>query len=1012
MADTRISQLPDTAVQDDALVVPVVETAGATKTTKRQSVGTMLSGRAKTDLSNLDEDLTPSEQSTIRDRIGAHAGGTGAVDFDSLASDLRDAVEKSVAVGGISLTDRNVEFVSDDATHFAITLPREMPDPAVGDAGKHSRVNDTEDGYELVDAPREVPAGGVSGQVVKRTATGYEWGADAGLSEAEVKAEIRPEAQVDLAALSSVQQAAARMRIGASSGAGHDGVETLEVRATPPPAADYSRGDVIDVGGALYELVADDADASVVSGAAAATSGVYVGGPLFEWSPTASGHALIRALLPKSALGAPPPAGLAFLYRDSTGYTLREASYPGTAVGLRRDSSRDTRTHYGYATPATGERIPTAAGARYRVDFFEPETSTAAQFSRRRTVHDADRWELVDRGLTATIDARIESGVGVANGALPTTLPRPAGSAASPPSVRAVTAALDASLTDGAAAWGPARNYDAAASLRAVADGDYHRAGDRELVIDPHSGDRKLLLAAHAIRIGGAACSASITAHGHGVAHKRSAPVAVGQGTDVERFEGRTGGVLRVHSVALPREGDVVSFNRVNRGTVNVTERYRVIKAGNGWFEIYEGTVLTEAADDDGRWFTVAVGGFTGDVADVTAASRVPAVQSGAAGWKLTVDDATAFEVGDVVSITGMDGLDANTLYPVRDRSSTSITIVDPKTGVAIDTAHAVRLSVHTDTDLPAALADPLPIAFPDVIRTARGGMAASSGVRRPQEVIAWIRAADETAAKAGVGAATFSNDGLGAAPTGAWWDFADVPSGSGEVWELRAWVSPDRTPGWTFGTWSAVQITNATLVNKQFSASSDGSTGWRDTYRSGDPWQRDRNPSTGQWGPARPLAADDRLRASWGYVVSTEVAWSSHRQGSVVALPAQIDLTGYRDLRVRVDILDSSRDNVRSGYADLPAVVAAPYAQRSSQPRWNDEASFTVASQAAGGTWATVMNGVEGPAPGSGDKGDARLAMKFIQPSGDPGKALAGFLFIYEAKDTGLTHRLTFEGR
>ena len=629
MADTRISQLPDTAVQDDALVVPVVETAGATKTTKRQSVGTMLSGRAKTDLSNLDEDLTPSEQSTIRDRIGAHAGGTGAVDFDSLASDLRDAVEKSVAVGGISLTDRNVEFVSDDATHFAITLPREMPDPAVGDAGKHSRVNDTEDGYELVDAPREVPAGGVSGQVVKRTATGYEWGADAGLSEAEVKAEIRPEAQVDLAALSSVQQAAARMRIGASSGAGHDGVETLEVRATPPPAADYSRGDVIDVGGALYELVADDADASVVSGAAAATSGVYVGGPLFEWSPTASGHALIRALLPKSALGAPPPAGLAFLYRDSTGYTLREASYPGTAVGLRRDSSRDTRTHYGYATPATGERIPTAAGARYRVDFFEPETSTAAQFSRRRTVHDADRWELVDRGLTATIDARIESGVGVANGALPTTLPRPAGSAASPPSVRAVTAALDASLTDGAAAWGPARNYDAAASLRAVADGDYHRAGDRELVIDPHSGDRKLLLAAHAIRIGGAACSASITAHGHGVAHKRSAPVAVGQGTDVERFEGRTGGVLRVHSVALPREGDVVSFNRVNRGTVNVTERYRVIKAGNGWFEIYEGTVLTEAADDDGRWFTVAVGGFTGDVADVTAASRVPAVQSG-----------------------------------------------------------------------------------------------------------------------------------------------------------------------------------------------------------------------------------------------------------------------------------------------------------------------------------------------------------------------------------------------
>lgn len=871
MPDTRISRLPEAAAQDDALVVPVVETDGATKTTKRQSVGTMLSGRAKTDLSNLDADLTTSEQSTIRDRIGA------------------------------------------------------------------------------------------------------------------------------------------------SSGAGHDGAETLEVRTAPPTdVADYSRGDVIDVGGALYELVADDADASVISGVAAATSSVYVGGPLFEWSPTANGHALVRALLPKSAIGAPAPKGLAFIYRDSTGYTLREDSDPDIdAFGLRHDSAQDTRTHYRYVTKATGEGIPTAAGARYRVDFFEPETSAAAQFSRRRTVHDADRWELVDRGLTATIDARIESGVGVANGALPTTLPRPAGSATSPPSVRAVTDALDASLADGAAAWGPTRNYEAAASLAAVAAGGYWRASDRELVIDPHVGDRTLLLAARAIRIGGTAYGASITAHGAGVVHKRSAPIPVGQGTDVAGFRRETGGLLRVQSGDPPRVGDVVSFVGVSRGTINVEARYRVIKAGSDWFDIYEGTLLTEPAPDTGRWFTVAVGSFTGAVANVTAVNSVAAVQPGVAGWELTVDNAAAFLFRDVVSITGMDQLDENTLYPVRARSATSITIVDPATGVKIDTTHAIRLSVHTDADLPAALADPLPIASPDVIRTARG-TAASSGARRPQEVIAWIRAADEAAAKAGVDAATFSNDGLGAAPTGAWWDFADVPSGSGEIWELRAWVShrPGSAPGWTFGTWSAVQITNATLVNKQFSASTDGSAGWHDSYRSGDRGQRDRNPSTHQWGVARPLAAADRLRASWGHVVSTEVDWRSHRQGSLVALPAPIDLTDYRDVRVRVDVLDSSRDNIRSGYADLPPVAAAPYAQRSGQPRWNDDASFTVASQAVGGTWATVMNGVEGPAPGGGDKGDARLAMKFVQPSGDPGKTIAGFLFIYEAKDTGLTHRLTFEGR
>ena len=347
----------------------------------------------------------------------------------------------------------------------------------------------------------------------------------------------------------------------------------------------------------------------------------------------------------------------------------------------------------------------------------------------------------------------------VLDGDIPTTLPRAPGSRTSPPSQRAVTSAFDASLTDGAQAWGPEDDYDAAASLTALASGEYWRNAARELVIDPPAAHKAALLRARIIRLGASVYGASVSLKGDAVLHIRSAPVPVGTGTSILRISPApavTGlrSRVRVETSDPPAVGSIVSFLGVTAPNVSISGldtitgvgRYKVARAGSNWFEIYEWRTLT-LSGGRGTWFNVAVGGFTGVTVQLMEPSPRRFFQWVSNDYHFMAyaaadGDLAHLTAGDtIVSVTGfMDstavpsGLqDPNELFVVRVLGSATtprrVGFFIPSTTAGgiplpvIDTTHATRVSVHVARDLPAAgdLPDPLPIRFPDRLSTARG---------------------------------------------------------------------------------------------------------------------------------------------------------------------------------------------------------------------------------------------------------------------------------------------------
>ena len=180
-----------------------------------------------------------------------------------------------------------------------------------------------------------------------------------------------------------------------------------------PSTDGYSVGNIINVAGHLQELVDDAADANVITGVAASRTGGYVGLAAFEWLPSGAGT-LIRAMLPKTAVGQSPPAGVAFRFQGlrEHGYVLNVEAGPTTG-GLRRAAASDTTDAYAYHAMMTGERIATPAGVPFRVSIWQPQAAGEAQFVRPVDVHSADRWELLDRQPFAeeAVDARIDAKV-------------------------------------------------------------------------------------------------------------------------------------------------------------------------------------------------------------------------------------------------------------------------------------------------------------------------------------------------------------------------------------------------------------------------------------------------------------------------------------------------------------------------------------------------------------------------------------------------------------------------
>ena len=168
----------------------------------------------------------------------------------------------------------------------------------------------------------------------------------------------------------------------------------LRQNSTTPAITGYDVGDIINVDGDLYELVDDADEANVHRGVAAQRGANYVGDDLFEWAPTAENIALMRALLPRSAVGAHPPATIFFRFIAANGYELRN-------IQINENGARDTATHFGYDSPTTGDRIAEIPiGTRFTVWFY-----TDAALTQPLTINSTDRWELLDERATPVPDA-------------------------------------------------------------------------------------------------------------------------------------------------------------------------------------------------------------------------------------------------------------------------------------------------------------------------------------------------------------------------------------------------------------------------------------------------------------------------------------------------------------------------------------------------------------------------------------------------------------------------------
>ena len=266
----------------------------------------------------------------------------------------------------------------------------------------------------------------------------------------------------------------------------------------------------------------------------------------------------------------------------------------------------------------------------------------------------------------------------------------------------------------------------------------------------------------------------------------------------------------------------------------------------------------------------------------------------------------------------------------------------------------------------------------------------------------AWIRAATEAAALAGVAAATWTDDGPGTPPTGAHWSLDDVPAGAGRLYELVSLVSAASGP-WTFSPWSAVELTTA---NTQYSV--DGSTAWHAVRVAEDRYERHRD-ALGAWSAAIPLYAADEV--VWSTIVSTVIqAVGTHQPGVLIALPSQIALHRLALMRIRLRTETSGFAPVLE--SDLIVrpdwLTAALYANRASVT--DDVHTLILTLEARGlGLVSAAFNLGTGPADNGGAAG---LKMRLIRPAPPviSHSQDAAFMAIYYVKNQTTRHVLQID--
>ena len=300
------------------------------------------------------------------------------------------------------------------------------------------------------------------------------------------------------------------------------------------------------------------------------------------------------------------------------------------------------------------------------------------------------------------------------------------------------------------------------------------------------------------------------------------------------------------------------------------------------------------------------------------------------------------------------------------------------------------RAKAHADEgDLLNALATDATIT--SVVRTARWARA-------------WIRAADQAAALAGVAAAAWTNSGAGTPPTGAHWDVGDVPAGAASLWELTSLVTPTAgsNSAWTFGAWAALEVT---ATNTQFSV--DGATAWHAVRAGADRYSRHRQVG-GTWGAAIPLHAADEL--VWTRLLQQTVLAQgpAHNAHTLFELPATIQFRALKLLRIR--LLASTTVPVYEGDAIVRPdyFVSATHESRASGQAVGTEWYWGVRLDSRG------LGVVKGdPLLGYGASGDATdtgFVLSWHRPSGVSAAGEARYLRVLWTRCLQVTHRLTVE--
>ena len=182
---------------------------------------------------------------------------------------------------------------------------------------------------------------------------------------------------------------------------------TLEVRSSIPNTSGFSVGDLINVNGDVYELIASGDAGNILTGVAVARTSPYIGVPTLEWRSDDTGSDPVIAHLSRAVLGTSPPASIFIKFHTDSGFYSDE--------NLVRDSSHDTNETFGYADGSV-RFSPAVVGDKFTAQFFRGNDD-----SDPLTIHgQTDRWELEQRnhpdtstsGQTqAQVDARIAAKV-------------------------------------------------------------------------------------------------------------------------------------------------------------------------------------------------------------------------------------------------------------------------------------------------------------------------------------------------------------------------------------------------------------------------------------------------------------------------------------------------------------------------------------------------------------------------------------------------------------------------